>query len=76
LALLMAVGVLLVLWWDQRLLVLGVLCGVLVLLSVWLFLYLRASAHRPDPVFAASLAELQQDLQALKAATGHGQEPR
>jgi hypothetical protein len=69
------VAVLLVLWWEQRLLLLGLLCGGFSALTAWLALRLRASTARPDPVFAASLAELQQDLQALKAATGHGQKP-
>ncbi len=75
LAVVMAVAVLLVLWWEQRLLLLGLLCGGFSALTAWLALRLRASTARPDPVFAASLAELQQDLQALKAATGHGQKP-
>lgn len=75
LSVLMMVAVMLVLWWDQRLLLLGLLCGLFVLLTVWLGLRLRASTARPDPVFGASLAELQQDLQALKAAAGHGQKP-
>ena len=44
--------------------------------AVWaaaleLFLALRRTAARNEPLFAASLAELQEDLRQLKAATGH-----
>jgi len=68
---LLAVALLTTLFWDYRLLVLGLSAGLfLVFGGVFYVLFMRAT-HRPERIFAASLAELQEDLRQLKAAVGH-----
>ena len=63
------------LFWEQRLLVVAV-AGTLVWLLAWYFyLALRQGAKKTEPLFAASLAELQEDLRQLKAAAEHGPTP-
>lgn len=78
LALVVGIGLLLVLMWEQRVAVLGVLFLVLMGIAVWLGWSVKQSADTEDHPFAASLAELQADLQQLKAASSDGppQEPR
>jgi len=63
--------VLLALWlWELRLAVLGVF-AVLCVVCAWLaYRALMRMATRPEPIFAASLGELRQDLGRLKAAAG------
>jgi len=60
------------LFWEQRLLVLGLAGAMVWILALYLYLALRRGAKRIEPVFNASLAELQEDLRQLKAASGHG----
>lgn len=77
-ALLMAVGLLLALWWEQRV---ALLTGLLLLFlasAVWLLHAIRSRRAAQDHPFAASLAELQEDLRQLKSAAQHApqQEPR
>jgi uncharacterized membrane protein YqjE len=68
---LFAVVLLTMIFWDSRILVLGTLTVLfLVLGGVFLTLFRRAT-HRPERVFAASIAELQEDIRQLKAAVGH-----
>ncbi len=70
-AVMLVVAFLVALFWEQRLLVLG--------LSALLFLALGAAClagykqhlHRPEKPFAASLAELQEDLRQLRTLAGH-----
>ncbi|RYF38204.1 MAG: phage holin family protein [Comamonadaceae bacterium] len=55
-------------WWAQRLWILGA-CTLLFLgTAAWCFVQLRRVSQQTTPVFAATLAELQQDLQQLKAS--------
>ncbi len=68
-ALVVAVGLMLVLWWEQRVAILGVLLVLFLGVAVWLMQSLRQSRTADDHPFAASLAELQEDLRQLKAAT-------
>jgi len=77
-ALLMGVGLLLVLFWDQRALVLGVLLAAFLAVAAGLLWSLRRAATSEELPFSASLAELQEDLRRLKTASSHGpqQEPR
>jgi uncharacterized membrane protein YqjE len=74
-ALILGVGLLLLLWWDQRLWLLGGLALAFVAVTALLYVRLSASTRRSEPLFAASLAELQEDLRQLKATTAHGQKP-
>ena len=78
-ALLLGVGLVLVLWWDQRVAVLAGLLVLFLAVAAVLLWSLKQAAATEDMPFAASLAELQEDLRRLKAAsTSHGpqQEPR
>lgn len=70
LTVLLAVALAVVLWWDQRLWIIGG-CALLGLgATVWCVAALRNSTRPADPMFSASLAELQEDLRQLKAASG------
>ena len=71
-ATLLLVGLLTLLFWDNRTLVIGGFAGLFVVLG---FVFYKALAHatqRTEPAFAASLAELEEDLRQLKAAAGNG----
>jgi uncharacterized membrane protein YqjE len=72
LGLLLAVSLVVALMWEQRIAVVTVLAVLFLGLAVLLFLAIRRALHPSEPVFAASLAELQEDLRQLKAASGHG----
>lgn len=77
-ALVLAVGLVLVLWWEQRVAILAVLLLLFLGVAAWLMQSLRQSRAAEEHPFAASLAELQEDLRQLKAAAQHApqQEPR
>jgi len=59
------------LFWESRLLVLGAAAGLFLVLGGIFYGRFKRAARRPDRVFAASIAELQEDLRQLKAAAGH-----
>ncbi len=71
---LLAVVFLAVLYWDSRLVVLGVATGFFLLLGLYLLSQLRRLMQRPQPMFSATIAELQEDIRQLKAASGHEQQ--
>jgi uncharacterized membrane protein YqjE len=72
LAVVLTVACLALVFWDNRVVVVA-LAGVLVwATALFLFLTMRRNANKAEPLFAASLAELQEDLRQLRAATGHG----
>ncbi len=77
-SLLMAVGLALALWWEQRVTVLTFLLVLFAVTAYWLQHQVRHRRAAQDHPFAASLAELQEDLRQLKEATQHAprQEPR
>lgn len=60
------------LFWEQRLLVVALAAALAWALTTYCYLTLRGSTRKAEPLFAASLAELQEDLRQLRAATGHG----
>ena len=60
-----------VLFWDSRLFVLGVFALLFLLAGGFFLARFKKATQRPDRVFAASLAELKEDLRQLKAAMGH-----
>ncbi len=62
-------------FWEQRLLVLTLSGALVWALALYFYWALRRGAKRMEPVFNASLAELQEDLRQLKAASGHGRAP-
>lgn len=68
----LTVGLLAILFWDNRVVVVALAVAVVWATALWLFMSIRRSAAKTEPLFAASLAELQEDLRQLRAATGHG----
>ncbi len=68
----LTVALLAIVFWDQRVLVVALAAAAVWVTALGLLLALRRSAARSEPLFAASLAELQEDLRQLRAATGHG----
>ena len=62
-------------FWEQRLVVVTLAAALVWGLAVYLLFTIRQSAKHSAPLFNASLAELQEDLRQLKAATGHGPTP-
>ena len=66
---LLAIALAVLAWWDQRLWLLGVFAALFLGMAAWCFLSLRRISAQSTPVLAATLAELQADLQQLKAAT-------
>lgn len=68
---LLAAALLTAVFWDNRLLVLGMSAGGFLLLGAIFYLLFKQSTQRPDRAFAVSIAELQEDLRQLKAAVGH-----
>ncbi len=84
LGVLLGVALLTALFWEQRLLVLGALTVLFLGLAAGLFARLQRMKVEAEPVFAGSLAELQEDLRQLRAASqataapgaaGHAQKP-
>lgn len=69
-ACLLAVLFLTVLFWEARLWVLGLSCGVLLVAGLVFLALFRRERAAPERLFAASLAELQEDLNQLKASMG------
>jgi uncharacterized membrane protein YqjE len=63
------------LFWEQRLVVVGLASALLWVLALYFYWRLRQSSQKTEPVFNASLAELQEDLRQLKAASRHGRAP-
>ena len=57
--------------WEQRVAVLAVSTAVFLLAAALFYRVLMRIVNAPEPAFAATLAELQEDLRQLKAATGH-----
>ena len=71
LGMVLALVLLLSIWWEQRVLLLSALTLVFLALATYFFLRLRSSLLQAEPIFAASLAELKEDLRQLKAASAH-----
>jgi uncharacterized membrane protein YqjE len=65
---LLAVGLLSVLWWDSRILVLGLSSAFFFGLGVFFYTQFKRSTKRPEGVFQASIDELEEDLRKLRAA--------
>ena len=60
------------LFWEQRLMVVALAGALVWALAVYFYFGLRQGAKTTEPLFSASLAELQEDLRQLKAATRDG----
>ncbi len=72
---LIAVFFLSALFWENRLFVLGAAAGFFLVLGLVFFALFKRATQRPEKMFAASIAELQEDLRQLKAAVGHESPP-
>jgi uncharacterized membrane protein YqjE len=68
---LLVVALLVALLWEQRLTVLAVCALAFLALGCFLLARLRRTSSGPSRIFSASVAELEEDLRQLKAATGH-----
>jgi uncharacterized membrane protein YqjE len=66
---------LVILFWEQRLLVAGIAAALAWGGAAYIYLRMRSTARHAAPLFNASMAELQEDLRQLKAAAGHGRTP-
>ena len=71
LALILGVALLVALFWEQRLLLLGIFSGFFFALAGFFLYRFKQATQRPDKIFAASLAELQEDLRQLRGMVGH-----
>lgn len=69
---LLTVVALVLFFWEQRLAVVSVAAALFWVVSVYFVIRLRQADKKTEPLFGASLAELQEDLRQLKAASGHG----
>ena len=68
---LLVIALFVALFWDQRLAVLGIFSAMFLVLGGYFLARFRQTFRRPDRIFAASLAELEEDLRQLKAMAGH-----
>ncbi len=59
------------LFWDSRFLLLGASVAFFLILGGIFYMSFKRATHRPDRVFSASIAELQEDIRELKAALAH-----
>ena len=70
-AILLGVSLLTLIFWDSKILVLGLFTGLFVLAGGLFYQAFVRATHREQPPFAASIAELEEDLRRLKAAVRH-----
>lgn len=75
LGLVLAVVALTLLFWEQRLVVVSLAAALVWGLAVYFYLAMGRLARKTEPLFAASLAELQEDLRQLREASGRGRSP-
>ncbi len=67
----LVVALLVALFWEQRLAVLAIFSMLFLSVGGYFLVRLKQVSHRPDKMFAASLAELEEDLRQLKSMAGH-----
>ena len=60
------------LFWEQRLVVVSLAAALVWGLAVYFYPAMGRLARKTEPLFAASLAELQEDLRQLREASGRG----
>lgn len=65
---LLAVALLVTLFWDSRIALLALSCLAFLALGGFAFAQFKRATQRPEAVFAASIAELKEDLRQLKEA--------
>lgn len=70
-ATLLAVALLTLLFWDSRLAVLTASTALFLGFGAFFYFQFKRATHRAEHIFAASIAELQEDLRQLKTAVDH-----
>jgi uncharacterized membrane protein YqjE len=75
LAILLGLGLVVSVWWEQRVLVLGLSAVIFVALALFCFLRLQSLLNPAETAFDASLAALKDDMAMLRAATQNSQPP-
>ena len=75
LGLLLAVALITLLMWDQRLIVVAVFAALFLLAAALSYRALMRIVNAPEPAFAATLAELREDMRQLKAASSNADTP-
>lgn len=71
---LLLAGLLLAIYWESRIAVLGGLAAVFLVAGALLYVAMNR-ANRRHQAFAATIAELEEDVRQLRAATGHAKSP-
>lgn len=66
------VGLAVAIWWEQRVLVLGISFGLCVVGALWCFAALRRTLSTTEAMFAASVAAIKDDIALLKSAAKSG----
>ena len=72
---LLLVALVVLMFWEQRVAVVAVCAAVFATASVLLYQALMRIVRDPQPAFAATLAELKEDMRRLKAASTHATTP-
>ena len=76
LGVILTVMALVIYFWEQRLVVVVLAAALVWGLALYVYFAMQRTNRAAPPLFNDSLAELQEDLRQLKAASGHGQTPR
>lgn len=71
----LAVALAALLLWEQRVSVVAVFAALFVLAAALFYKALMRIVNAPEPAFAATLAELKEDMRQLKAASIHAKTP-
>lgn len=71
-AVVLLVGLAVVVWWEQRVWVLGAATLTFMGLAWYFYASLRGTGQQAQPLFADSLAALQEDLRQLQEVTRRG----
>ncbi len=71
LGIILAIIFLVVLFWDQRTMVLGIFTLIFLALGGLFLMRLKEATQRPDKIFSASIEQLQEDIRQLKSLSGH-----
>ena len=70
LAILLTLGLLLSVFWEYRIVLLGLFAVLFFLLTVWCYACVLSLIHKGESMFVASLAALHDDLSQLRAVVG------
>jgi len=73
--LILAIALLVVVFWDSRMFVLGGFTALFALVGSFAYFALRRAMRRGQSIFATSIAQLGEDLQQLRTAAGNESRP-